>query len=273
MESPEDLSTAEAVGNYFARPATQASSHVGIDPDSECRYVLDGDTAWAAPGANSDGLQLEMAGRAGQSVAQWADGPSLAIIERAAQRTAAWCKAYGLPARHLSDAELGAGQRGIVDHHAVTRVYRQGTHTDVGENFPWAAFMARVVAIMGTPHTTPPPPPTTAGLSVTAWQTLLAFAPVRRDGVWGAETDQRSGWVTTAAQAKAGTLAGSADSTIRLIQRVIGTVEDGKWGDQSRFAITAWTRRAQGLLAVTVTGLWDTPTQAAYARFRTANHH
>ncbi|HEY8881949.1 MAG TPA: N-acetylmuramoyl-L-alanine amidase [Dermatophilaceae bacterium] len=164
MEVDELGSAAEAVGRAFANPARQASAHVGVDTDSECRYVDDQDTAWATPGANSDGLQLEMAGRAGQTVGNWADVTSHAILERAAQRTATWCRTYGIPVRRLTDAELAAGARGIIDHHAATRVYG-GTHWDVGEHFPWAWFLARVQYLVGgavhPPQTKPSVPPAT----------------------------------------------------------------------------------------------------------------
>jgi len=108
--------------------------------------------------------------------------------------------------------------------------------------------------------------------TVKGWQELLAFAPARRDGVWGPATDQRSTWMVTAARAKGGTLAGSADATIRLIQRIVGAKDDGAWGPASRAAMTAWTKRAQAFLGVRQTGSWDAVTQTAYAKFRTAHH-
>jgi hypothetical protein len=109
--------------------------------------------------------------------------------------------------------------------------------------------------------------------TVTAWQTLLAFAPTRRDGIWGAATEERSQWMVTAARTKTGSLAGSADSTIRTIQRVIGTPDDGAWGNASRAKMTVWIKRAQVLLGVFPDGVWGKATQAAYAKFRRAHHH
>ena len=108
--------------------------------------------------------------------------------------------------------------------------------------------------------------------TVAAWQQVLAFAPERRDGHWGVDCDQRSQWMVTAAARKTGTLAGSADSTIRTIQRVIGATDDGHFGPDSRDKMTAWIRRAQVILRVLPSGLWGAPTQRAYEIFRTANH-
>jgi hypothetical protein len=155
MEVAEADSVAEAVGNAFAKPATRASAHTGVDTDSECRYVADADTAWAAPGANADGLQLEMAGRAGQTTGQWTDAGSKAILERAAQRTATWCRTHDIPARRLTDAQLAAGLRGIVGHDQVSRVYKRSTHWDPGPNFPWASFLARVNVLLKPAAATP----------------------------------------------------------------------------------------------------------------------
>jgi hypothetical protein len=163
MEVEESGSVAEAVGNAFADPARQASAHVGVDTDSSCRYVPDQDTAWAAPGANADGLQLEMAGRAGQTTGQWADRPSGLILWRAAQQAATWCRAYGIPPIRLTDAQLGAGKsRGIVDHWAVTRVFKLSNHTDVGPAFGWTGFLALVDRLIPGPINPPQTRPATA---------------------------------------------------------------------------------------------------------------
>lgn len=150
MEVDEtDRNVAEAVGNAFARPARQASAHVGVDADSKCRYVRDEDTAWAAPGVNNDGLQLEMAGRAGQTSGDWTDEDSKKILELGAQQNADWCRAYSIPPVRLTNTQLAAGGRGLIDHNQASQVYG-GTHWDVGPNFPWASFLARVQALVGS---------------------------------------------------------------------------------------------------------------------------
>jgi len=165
-ETGEDGSVAEAVGRAFANPARQASSQVVIDTDSECRCVADEDTAWCAPGANADGLHEELAGRAGQTTSQWTDVDSKAILERAAQRTATWCRTYGVPARRLTDAQLADGKtRGLVGHDQVSRVFKLSDHWDPGPNFPWAPFLARVASLVGgavaKPQTKPAVQPVT----------------------------------------------------------------------------------------------------------------
>jgi len=140
---------AEAVARSFQAPARRASTHKCIDTDSTVRCVADKDTAWAAPGANADGLQMELAGRAGQNMAEWDDADSDAILERAAQAGAEWAVAHGLPIKHLSVAELLAGESGFVGHIDVTNAYHQSTHWDPGPAFPWDTVLARIAALVG----------------------------------------------------------------------------------------------------------------------------
>jgi hypothetical protein len=149
MEAPEGPQTAENIAAYFAKPATKASAHVCVDSDSEVRCVPDADTAWAAPGANANGLQLELAGYARQTAAEWDDVYSRAMLERAAVVAASWATAYGIPVRHLSVAELKAGARGFVAHDDVSKAFKKSTHWDPGPAFPWDAFLTRVAQLAG----------------------------------------------------------------------------------------------------------------------------
>lgn len=172
-ETGEGNTAAEGMGDWFSRSTTRASAHVCIDADSEVRCVDDENTAWAAPGANADGLQIELAGRAGQSASDWTDAASKAILERGAQRTAAWCRRWNIPARWLTDAELADGKtKGITTHAQVSRVFKRSDHTDPGANFPKDAFLARVKAILGVPAAKPVPKPVAKpakGVSVPAF--------------------------------------------------------------------------------------------------------
>lgn len=145
MESAERLDTAEAVARYFQTTDRDVSAHVCADADSRVRCVHDVDTAWTAPGANHDGLQLEMAGFASQGVGGWADAYSQRMLrEQAAPQVRDWCQLWTIPMRRLTDAQLAAGEKGIVGHDQVSRVYKRSTHTDPGPTFPWAQFIALV---------------------------------------------------------------------------------------------------------------------------------
>jgi hypothetical protein len=235
MESPETAGAAEAVGRIFANPARHASTHVGVDTDSTVRYVSDDDTAWAAPGANADGLHIELAGRAGQTARQWADASSEAILERAAHQVATWCRVYGIPARWLTHAQLADGRtRGIIGHADASAVFKLSDHTDPGRAFPRARFLARVKALIGGPVGKPQTRPSKAPRS----RIRLAV-----DGDFGPRTKARL-------QQWAGT---TVDSTLsardwRAIQRKVRVVADGIPGPQT------W-RGIQRLVKVTPDGV------------------
>lgn len=161
MESQEKPGTAVRVAAWFSdkNRAPQASPHMCVDgsqanvkpgqkyPAPIVRVVDDGDTAWAAPGANADGLHIEMAGIAAQSVANWADAYSLAVIENAATVSAIWCKKYEIPVKHLTLAEVQDGKtKGFIGHVDATNAFKIPgfNHTDPGANFPWEYFLQQV---------------------------------------------------------------------------------------------------------------------------------
>ena len=161
MESQEKPGTAVNVAAWFSNKARapQASAHICVDgsqanvkpgqkyPAPIVRVVDDGDTAWAAPGANADGLHIEMAGIAAQSKINWADAYSLAVIENAATVSAIWCKKYEIPVKHLTLAEVQDGKtKGFIGHVDATNAFKIPgfDHTDPGANFPWEYFLQQV---------------------------------------------------------------------------------------------------------------------------------
>lgn len=145
METDEHSSVAENIGNgWFTNPSAGASAHYNVDNDSIVQGVPEKDMAWAAPGANEDGIQIEQAGRASQTTDQWLDPYSVALLRNSAALVADICARNGIPPRKLTDAQLAAGWAGVVDHGQVSRVYRRSDHWDVGPGFPWGTFMDMV---------------------------------------------------------------------------------------------------------------------------------
>jgi len=142
MEFPEKAGAAAAVANYFATTTTKASAHICVDNLSIFQCVKDSYVAWAAPGANHDGIQIELAGFAAQTPGEWRDLYSTGLLALAADAAAQYSLKYDIPLIHLSDDNLRKGNRGVVGHAQVSRVYKQSTHTDPGENFPWSRFLA-----------------------------------------------------------------------------------------------------------------------------------
>jgi N-acetyl-anhydromuramyl-L-alanine amidase AmpD len=146
MENQELGMSAENCVNHFRTVPSdkQASAHLCIDNNSIIRCVRDNDVAYAAPGANRYGIQLELAGRAAQKKDEWSDDYSKAVLENAANATAQYCLKYALPPIHLTNDELAEGKEGIIGHKQATDVYKEGTHWDPGPDFPWDYFINRV---------------------------------------------------------------------------------------------------------------------------------
>lgn len=148
-ESTESSTGAEGVAkNWFAKTEAKASAHWVVDNNSEVQCVDDADTAWAAPGLNSDGLQFELVGSARQSVVQWKDDFSKAMLDRAVKLVAAKCIEHSIPPVLLTVQQLKAGKKGIVTHNMVSKAYGKSTHTDPGPNFPLNDFVKRVADIV-----------------------------------------------------------------------------------------------------------------------------
>src|SRR4051812_42441364 len=145
MEFAETDRAAEVIAKDFATTSRPASAHICVDSDSIVQCVLDNDVAFAAPGANRDGIQIELAGFAKQTREQWLDPYGVLLLDRGANAAAQYCLKYDIPVRQLSDAQLGDGvSRGLVGHGQVSKVFRKSDHIDPGPNFPWDFFLKRV---------------------------------------------------------------------------------------------------------------------------------
>jgi N-acetyl-anhydromuramyl-L-alanine amidase AmpD len=206
MEAPEKPTTAENVAKWFAgSTAPQASAHYCIDNNSIVQSVHDKDVAWHAPGANSNGLGFEHAGRAAQGAADWSDDYSDSMLRLSAELVAQKCTEYAIPAVWLREADLRAGRRGITGHAQVSRAFKRSDHSDPGTSFPIERFLGYVKKRLtgggvtheahGHPHAVKAPPPTlkrgATGFQVKRLQRLLkldGFDPGAADGDFGAST-------------------------------------------------------------------------------------
>jgi len=194
-EAPERGTTAEAVARWFSTTDREVSAHYCIDDDSIVQCVREQDIAWSAPGANENGIHLELAGYAAQTPAEWEDAYSQAMLRRAAGLTAGLCRRYGIPVAWLRAADLIARERGITGHADVSRAFRRTDHTDPGADFPVAQFLTLVRSALARGSQRPTLAAGAAGTAVGRLQRLLrAHGCLPRDaavdGVFGPVTEQ-----------------------------------------------------------------------------------
>lgn len=164
-EIPEIPRGAENVAQYFKRPRAAdgsvvfASAHICTDVDSDVQCVRLKDVAYAAPGANHNGIHIELAGYAKQNAADWSDPYSTAMLARAARLVARLCRLYDIPVQYVDAAQLSrGGARGITTHRQVSLAFKKSTHTDPGPQFPMAEFIAAVQRAMLDDEDTDPGP-------------------------------------------------------------------------------------------------------------------
>lgn len=159
--------TARNVGQFFANPATQAST-TGVFGDSDsCGCVPYGTTAWhSGAGSPWNGAieGYEHVGYASWSRAEWLNHSTMLV--RSAKHFAKRCKALGIPPRKIGPDQLARAiatrnpaDGGICGHYDITQaagIY--GGHTDPGPNFPWDYYIDLVRQYHdGTPAPTPTP--------------------------------------------------------------------------------------------------------------------
>jgi N-acetyl-anhydromuramyl-L-alanine amidase AmpD len=154
-EIAEKGDSAEAIARYFATTTRQASAHYTVDANSVVQSVQLRDVAWAAPGCNHNGIQLEHAGYARQTKAEWADQYSRDLLDLSAQLCGkVICPKFKiqpvlLTGTRLQRAAWDKSVTGFTSHHEVSKVFRRSTHTDPGAWFPWADYLRAVEEYLG----------------------------------------------------------------------------------------------------------------------------
>jgi peptidoglycan hydrolase-like protein with peptidoglycan-binding domain len=148
MEGPESSTRAERCAAYMATlpmDAAAKSAHYYVDSDSVVQGVPDHHVAYAAPGANHDGIQIEHAGYARQSRAEWLDDFGVRMLWLSAQLVARKVRERSLPIKFVRATELlKKGARGITTHHEVSLAFKSSDHHDPGPGFPMAWYLEQV---------------------------------------------------------------------------------------------------------------------------------
>jgi hypothetical protein len=231
LHTAEGSTSYQSLGAFFANPASEVSSHVGIDdtPGVIGEYVAADRKAWTAANANPYSVQAELCAFAAWSPAEWdAHGVML-------ENTAAWvaeeCSRFGIPVRRLSAAEAQGGATGVCQH--VDLGAAGGGHWDCGPSFP----MGRVVEMAGGVDTGGPAPSQPApGGPAPPWPGVLLVNFHAGDGTaqWQRQMAAR-GW----SLAVDDMYGGESERVCRQFQSEKGLAADGIVGPQTWAA--AWT--------------------------------
>lgn len=160
MEAPEKGDSAESTARFFQNIDRPASAHYDVDNNSIVQSVKDNVVAYAAPGANSNGLHIEQAGYAKQSAAEWLDPYGVDLIKNVAGLVVEKCRQYNIPPTWLMAADLLAGRtHGVTTHNEVSKAFHKSTHWDPGPNYPAATLMFLVTTALNPQPAAPAPAP------------------------------------------------------------------------------------------------------------------
>lgn len=157
-ETPESSTAAESLCTYCANNDRRASWHYAVDDNSVTQSVREKDIAWAAAGANAQGVHIELAGKASQSGIVlgaprpgWGDPFSVAELRLGARLAADICIRNRIPVEFRKAADLTAKKPGITTHYEVDHAFPSTGHVDPGPNFPMKAFIQDVARMVKHP--------------------------------------------------------------------------------------------------------------------------
>jgi hypothetical protein len=176
VHTAQGATTIQSLGAYFANPASQVSSHTGIDdtPNTVGQYVQRPDKAWTAAAANPYSIQTELCAWAEWTTTQWNAHPTM--LSNCAQWIAEECAYFNIPIRRLTPQQAQGGSAGICGH--VDLGSMGGGHWDPGPNFP----MDQVIAMAAGQSPTPAPPTSKGKEMITTTPTGKGYFTATYDG-------------------------------------------------------------------------------------------
>jgi hypothetical protein len=179
LHSAEGAKTYQGLGAYFANPASQVSSHVGIDdtPGTVGEYVKRDGKAWTQANANPVSVAAELCAWASWSSDEWGRHPNM--LANAAAWVAEEAAAFNIPIVGLTPDQAQGFGRGVCQHRDLG--LWGGGHVDCGPNFPINHVLALARAQGSPPPPQPsPPPPIKEGLDMGT----LAYSTGATKGIW-----------------------------------------------------------------------------------------
>lgn len=154
-EGPEGVNSAFDLSVYLHNNGPSGGGYqFVVDQFHAVRVQPDNVVCWANGAVNETSVDICRIGYAAATAAEYLTAYDKGELELMAQQVASWCQAFNIPAVLLQGTDLhNVNTRGITTHGLLTAAGYAGTegHTDPGPNFPLAAFIARVEAILHPP--------------------------------------------------------------------------------------------------------------------------
>lgn len=154
---------ADRLARWLGNSSVEVSYHYTVSQDLDdggvtVVDVVDTDEAsWSCLSANNRSINLVFAGsKASWTRDQWMQQSK--AIDVAAYLAVQDAKKYGFTPKVIAPP-YNSMPPGISDHRFVTQKLRDGTHTDVGDQFPWDYFSKCVAKYLGAQQVVPNPVP------------------------------------------------------------------------------------------------------------------
>jgi hypothetical protein len=179
IHTAEGARTIESLGNFFANPANEVSSHAGADdkPNTVGIYVERPNKSWTQADFNPQAVSLELCGFAAWSTAEWDQHPHM--LQNCASWIAEEAAAFGIPL-------VRSTTHGVCQH--IDLGAAGGGHVDCGNGFPFDRVLEMAGGAPGAAPTPPPSQPTggappfpgtllvnfTSGHGTATWQRQMA---------------------------------------------------------------------------------------------------
>ena len=184
LHTQEGPGNADSLARFLANPTNQVSYHYTVSEDyndhgvTVCDVVDTDYASWSVLSANDRAINLCFAG----SSVNWTRDQWMAqsrAIDVAAYIAVQDCKKYGIRVKAITPP-YNSAPPGISDHRYVTDYLGDGSHTDVGPQFPWDVFIASLVkySVAAVPPAPAPPAPTPPAPPPTPAPQLVGPVPV-----------------------------------------------------------------------------------------------
>lgn len=199
---------ADRLARWLGNSSVSVSYHYTISQDpvdggvTVCDVTDTDEASWSCLSANRRSINLVFAGsRASWSREQWMQQSK--AIDVAAYLAVQDSKKYNFSAKVIAPP-YNSMPPGISDHRFVTKKLNDGTHTDVGDQFPWDYFSKCVAKYLGAKPAAPTKPtvpvavasaddPLTLRWNCLGGQTLVEALAEVRDKVLGTDDRGKAG--------------------------------------------------------------------------------